>query len=301
MTKRDAMVLVLGATGQQGGAAAAALRGDGWRVRALVRDPESPKARALAAAGVELARGDLRDRASLEAALRGAHGVFSVQPSSGQPEYGVSDDDEERFGVTVADAARAAGVKHLVYTSVAGLAAGTGVGHFESKWRIEEHIRASGIAATILRPATFMEIFLMPHFGLAQGAMVFFVAPGRTMQFIAVEDIGAIAAHVFAEPAAHVGKTLEIAGDTVTGNDIASKIARATSRSISYAQFPPAILTQNDTLRRLVELVDDGALAGTTDIGALRKIHPGLLTFDAWLEKRGKAAITRLFELGQAG
>lgn len=295
MTKKSEVVLVLGATGQQGGATAHALAEAGWQVRALVRDPSSDKAKALSAARIDVIRGDFRDRASLEAALQGAYGVFSVQPSSGQPEYGVTDADEERFGVDVANAAKAAGVAHLVYTSVAGLGPNTGVGHFESKWRIEEHIRALEIGATILRPAAFMELLYLPDFGLAQGTLVFFVAPDRPMQFIAVEDIGKVAARAFAEPALYQGKTLELAGDALTGNQLADKIGRATQRSISYARFPDEVLRQNATLRRLVELVDGEWAAGTADINTLRQLHPQLLTFDAWLARTGAAAINQRF------
>src|SRR5689334_17917978 len=135
-TRRDETVLVFGATGQQGGSTARALVAEGWRVRALVRDPAKEAAKALEALGVELVRGDMRDRDSLARAVNGAYGVFSMQPSSGQPEQGVTDDDERSFGVTIADLSRAAGVRHLVYSSVAGLTGDTGVGHFHSKWLI---------------------------------------------------------------------------------------------------------------------------------------------------------------------
>jgi uncharacterized protein YbjT (DUF2867 family) len=291
MATRDERVLVLGATGVQGGATARALLREGWRVRALVRDPSSAKARALEAQGVELVRGDMGDRSSLDRALLGAYGVFSIQPSSGQPQYGVTDDDEVRFGREAVDAAKAAGVEHFVYTSVAGLRPGTGVGHFESKWRIEEYVRASGLRATIVRPATFMELLLEPHFGLSSRAFHFFVQPERAMQFIAGDDIGVLTARVFADPRTHVGTTLELAGDELTGNALAEKMGRATHTSISYAQFPPEVLEGSALLRRLVGLVNEGRLAGNADIAALRRLSPGLLTFDMWLERGGAALL----------
>lgn len=290
MTQRE-LVLVLGATGQQGGATARALRRDGWQVRALVRDPAGAKSQELAALGVELVRGDFRDRASIERAVEGVYGVFSVQPSSGQPQYGVSDEDERGIGVAVADAAKSAGVEHFVYTSVAGLRAGTGVGHFESKWQIEEYVRASGLRATIVRPAAFMELLIDPNFGLNGPVLTFFMRPERSMQFIAGEDIGALVARIFAEPRDYVGTTIELAGDELTGNDLADKIGRATGTEISYAQFPPAVLAQIPMLRRLVEIVDAGIVVGNADIGALRRLVPGLLTFDAWLARGGAAAL----------
>ncbi|NRD67126.1 NmrA/HSCARG family protein [Corallococcus exiguus] len=293
-TKRET-VLVLGATGQQGGATARALLKDGWRVRALVRDPASAKARELEAAGVELVRGDMGDRASLDRAVAGAYGVFSIQPSSAQASYGVTDDDEVRFGTSIADAAKAAGVEHFVYTSVLGLRPGTGVDHFETKWRIEEHVRASGLRATIVRPGTFMELLLVPDFGLARGALQFFIQPEQPMQFIAGEDIGVLTARVFADPRTYVGTTLEMAGDSLTGSALAEKIGRATGTSISYSRFPPEMLAASPMLRKLVKLFDDGFVFESADIPALRRLAPGLLTFDAWLERGGAAAIRERF------
>lgn len=295
MTTKSELVLVLGATGQQGGATARALRRDGWRVRALVRDPASAKARELAGLGVELVPGDFRDRASLDRAIAGTYGVFSIQPSSGQPQYGLSDDDEIRIGKAVADAAKAAGVEHFVYTSVAGLGPDSGVGHFESKWQIEGHVRASGLRATIVRPAAFMELLLEPYFGLASRALTFFMRPERKMQFIAGEDIGALVARVFAEPHAHVGTTLELAGDALSGDELAEKIGRATGTAVSYAQFPPDVLAQSPFLRSLVDLVEAGGAVGSADIAALRRMVPGLLTFDAWLAGGGAAAVKARF------
>lgn len=293
MTRADRTIVVMGATGQQGGATARALLDHGFRVRALVRDPASPKAEALRRAGVELVPGDMSDRISIDGAVRGAYGVFSVQPSSGQPEYGVTDADEERFGKNVVDAARDAGVQHFVYSSMAGLAPNLGVGHFESKWRIEEHVRASTLPATIVRPAAFMELLAAPHFGIATGTFLFFLEPGRTMQFIAGADIGALVARVFVDRAAHVGKTLELAGDELTGQEVAEKIGGAIGRKLSYARFPDAVLEQSPLLRRLVEVVAEGHATGNADIAALRRLHPALMTLDTWLSEKGEALLTR--------
>lgn len=290
----DKPVLVLGATGQQGGSVARALLEDGWRVKALVRDPRGQKARALGAAGVETVAGDLGDVASLRSALEGAYGVFSVQPSSGQPEYGVTDDDELRFGIDVADAARDAGVKHLVYSSVAGAGPDTGVGHFTAKWRIEEHVRSLDIGWTIVRPAAFMEILLLPQFGLAQGELTFFMQPRRAMQFIAVEDIGRIVAKVFVDRSGFRGKVFDIAGDALTGVDLAAGIASSTGRRLGYRRFPDAMLQEVPLLKRLVELVDEGPAAGSANIEALRGLHPALQTFATWLERSGRDRIEPL-------
>ncbi|MGS2646790.1 NmrA family NAD(P)-binding protein [Streptosporangium sp. LJ11] len=113
MTTTDRTILVTGATGQQGGATTRHLLADGWHVRALVRDPRGAAATRLARAGVELVTGDMDDRDSVDAAVRGAHGVFSVQPAFIAPGYA---ENELRRGLNVVDAAIAAGVRHLAGT-----------------------------------------------------------------------------------------------------------------------------------------------------------------------------------------
>ena len=207
----DETVVVFGATGQQGGSVAAALLSQGWHVRAVVRDPASTPARALAANGIETVRGDFADAASLEAAMAGAYGVFSVQPSSGQgAAYGVTDEDEVRYGQSVVDIAVASGVQHLVYSSAN--AAGkqpSGVGHFDSKARVETHLHQQPVRHTIVRPSAFMEILLTPGLGLSEGRMNFFMRPDQTMQFIAVRDIGRVVARIFGDAARFSGRTIE--------------------------------------------------------------------------------------------
>ena len=123
------MILVSGATGQQGGAVARNLLEWGFTVRALTRDTDKAAARELADLGAEVVSGDLEDRASIERVLDGVYGVFSVQQFM---ETGV--EGEVRQGVLLADAAKAAGVEHLVYSSVGSAHRDTGIPHFESKW-----------------------------------------------------------------------------------------------------------------------------------------------------------------------
>ena len=300
MESQDKTVLVLGATGQQGGSVARALRSAGWRVKALVRDPGAAKAQALAARGIEPVRGDLADRPSMEAAVAGAYGVFSVQPSSGQgAAYGVTDADEIRYGKAVADIAAASGVRHLVYSSAnaAGPTA-TGIGHFDSKSEIEAHLRGLAVPSTIIRPSAFMEILALPGMGLDHGAFRFLMRPDQPMQFIAVADIGKIVAAIFANPAAFRSRTIEIAGDAATGAELAAKFSQAAGRPVAYARFPDTLLAQNPFLGGLARLVDEGRLAGRADIAALRREFPGLLTMDEWLAGAGRPALLAAMEPG---
>lgn len=278
-------VLVLGATGQQGGSVATALTNDGWHVRALVRDPDGDRSRALSGAGVETVRGNLADTGSVRAAMVGAYGVFSVQPSSGQATSGLSDADEVRFGTAVAGAAQDAGVEHLVYSSSNAAGPATGVGHFDSKFQVEEYVRGLALDTTIVRPSTSMELLLLPDFGLPEGRLAFFMRPDQAMQFIAVENIGTVVAAVFDDRDTHRNRTIEIAGDSATGHDLATRIGLAAGRPISYRRFPDSVLHGNRMLERLTGLVDAGPLAGTADLAALRQRYPGLLSFDSWLAK----------------
>jgi uncharacterized protein YbjT (DUF2867 family) len=293
MKSGDKTVLVFGATGQQGGSVANALQSNGWRVKALVRDPNTDKSKAIAAKGIELVRGDLADMQSIQAAMAGVYGVFSVQPSSGQgAAHGVTDEDEIRYGKAVADIAVANSVHHLVYSSAnAAGSTKTGMGHFDTKSEIEEYIRGLNILSTIIRPSAFMEILTLPGMGLNKGTFAFFMKPDQPMQFIAVEDIGKIVAGIFANPTKSGSQTIEIAGDAVTGAELVEKFSRTADRPITYHRFPDSLLEQNAFLGDLARLVDQGRLAGNADIVSLRREFPGLLTMDEWLRGAGRTAL----------
>lgn len=291
-------ILVFGATGQQGGSVTTALLRAGRPVRALVRDTASPKSVALRDAGVEIVPGTLADTLAIRRAMDGVHGVFSVQPSS--PGGEVSDEDEVRYGIGIADLANDTGVEHLVYTS--GAAVGdtpTGLGHFDSKARIEAHIRTLPILSTIVRPAAFVEMLVMPGFGLDEGRFTFFPKPDQAMQFIAVEDIGKIVAAIFADRARFGGETFEIASDSVTGRDLERRFTEAAGRPIPYSRFPDAVLAANPFLAKLTALMDEGPLAGTADLDALREINPEMQSLATWLAGSGREAFEQA--LGAAG
>lgn len=287
MSTSDAPILVFGATGQQGGSVAAALLKAGWPVRALVRDPHAVKAVALKDAGAELFKGGFDDMASLRRAMAGVHGVFSVQPSS--PSGAISDADEVRYGATVADLAAKSGVKHLVYSSTSAIGdRPSGVGHFDSKAEIEAHIRTLPVPYTIIRPAAFMEMLMMPGFGLDEGRFTFFMRPDQTMQFIAVADIGKIVAPVFADPDAFAGRTFDIASDGVTGQELEVLFSEAAGRPILYSRFPEQVLAATPFLAKLMQVMDAGTLTGAADLDNLRRVNPELQTFRDWLAGDGR-------------
>jgi uncharacterized protein YbjT (DUF2867 family) len=299
MPDKSTPILVFGATGQQGGSVAKALLAAGWPVRAMVRDPASPKAAALRESGIELVHGDLNDPDSVRAATAGVYGVFSVQTSS--PSGQISDEDEVRYGITVADAAADGGVAHLVYSSGAGVGdTPTGVGHYDSKMRIEAHLRTLPIKATVVRPVTFMELLVMRGLGLDEGRFSFFARRDQTVQVLAVRDIGKFVAAIFADRARFAGTTLEIASDSVTGRDLEAAFTEAAGRPIPYARIPDEVLEANPFLGKLAALVDDGRLAGNADIGLLREINPGVLTLRSWLAGPGREAFQRALGTGGA-
>lgn len=235
MTDRKT-ILVTGATGQQGGAVASNLLSHGYKVRALTRKPQGEKAKALAARGAEIVRGDLDDAASIEAALGGVWGAFAVQNTW---EAGVAREEEQ--GKRFAELAKKKGVTHFVYSSVGSAHRNTGIPHFDNKWRIEQTIRALRFpSSTILRPVFFMENFASPWFkpALQEGKLMVGITPDTVLQMIAVDDIGKFGLEAFERYEEMNGVELDIAGDQHTMPETAKILSRATSKTIKFVQAP---------------------------------------------------------------
>src|SRR5258707_324858 len=187
-------VVVTGATGQQGGAVVKNLLERGHEVRAVTRSPDSAKGRVLANTGVTLVRASVEDSAALAKALEGATSFFAMTtPFEGGPQT------ETRQGISAADAARAAGV-HLVFSSVGSANRQTGVPHFDSKYKVEEHIAKIGVRATVLAPAYFMENLYFGKEELAKGIYATPLSPTRGLAEVAVADIGAVAVRLLEDP-----------------------------------------------------------------------------------------------------
>ncbi len=292
MMNNSSLILVFGATGQQGGSVARALINKGWPVRVMVRNPSSPASLALRDAGAELVAGNFDDIEVMRGAMTGAYGVFSVQPCS--PGGTVTDDDEVRYGKTIASLASECGVQHLVYSSGGAVSdRPTGVAHFDTKAEIERHIHTLPIVSTIVRPATFMELLVMPGFGLDEGQFHFFMQPDGAMQVLAVEDIGKIVAAIYAQPERFKGKTFEIASDVVTGLQLQELFSAAAGRLITYSRFSDAVLTANPFLQKLTALADDGRLVGHASLEEMRQLNPQLQSFESWLAGNGRDAFER--------
>jgi uncharacterized protein YbjT (DUF2867 family) len=224
-------ILVTGATGQQGGAVARALLAKGQQVRVMTRHPE--KAASLAKAGAEVVQGDLTNQAILQMALRGVHGVFAM---STWVEEGM--EAEVRQGTMLADAARQAGIAHYVYTSVGSAHRNTGIPHFDSKWKVEQHIRQIGLPATILRPVWFMENFTTFAKPSAEGVIMLPMKPARKLAMVALKDIGEFGAAAFLRPNDFLGQAIDLAGDELTMPDVAAHLSKVTGRSIQFQGLP---------------------------------------------------------------
>jgi len=278
------IIAVTGATGQQGGAVARKLLADGWKVRALTRDADKPAAQELASLGAELVPGDMDNRAELDAAFNGAYGVFSVQ-NFWLPTVGF--EGEIRQGKNVADAVKAAGIQHLVYSSVGSAHRGMGQKHFESKWIIEQYIHSLDIPYTILRPAAFFENFNWERAFLLNGTFnALGLRPEKERQLIAVEDIAVFTALALANPGEYVGKTIELAGDALTESQLADTFTRVIGRPVKLTMPAGEGGRLSDEEMTAMFNFFNGE-AYDADIPALRKLHPGLLTFEQYLRKNG--------------
>jgi len=226
-------ILITGATGKQGGAVIRALAGKGFRLRAMTRKIDSAAAAALAAAGVEVVRGDLDDAASLKSALAGAWGTLAVQNTW---EAGVEKEEEQ--GKRFATIAREVGVKHFVYQSVGSAHRKTGIPHFDNKSRIEDTVRSLNFPShVILRPVFFMENLLSPWF-LNGDKLYAALKPTTNLQMIAVGDIGQYGARAFTDAATLNRREIDIAGDAVTIPQAAAILTTALGRTIEFVQLP---------------------------------------------------------------
>ena len=236
-------VLVLGATGAQGGATLRALLAAGIPVRALVRD--AAKAQALVELGATLAVGSFDDEASLLAACRGARAVFSMQNAP------VPDpDSERRHGRNIVAAAKAAAVPQMVHASVSGTGAyhraapGWDAGrwdknYWESKWDVEEMVRNADFSShTIVKPAFMMENFTRPKADfmfpdLNNDAFVTAMTPTTKLVIVAAADVGRVVVTAILDPERFNGAEIELAGDSLTMAEISATLSTATNRTIT--------------------------------------------------------------------
>jgi uncharacterized protein YbjT (DUF2867 family) len=284
MTSSDRTIAVTGATGRQGGAVAASLLADGWRVRAITRKPQGKAARRLAGLGAEVVGADMADRQSLVHAFRGAHGVYSVQNPMISGHEG-----EITQGKTVGDAALQAGVAHVVYGGGGVGVAGTGVSSWESKIVIRTYLETLGLPLTVLTPTAFTE--LMTDKGFFPGASTWNVMPRLTgadlpISWISVEDLGRVAALAFADPDRFVGTELKLTADVQSNAECRAIWRTVTGRKPPHFPMPTWLFerivgTDLTTMWRWLRTARP-----QFDPGPTRELLPTVMTVEQWLRRR---------------
>jgi uncharacterized protein YbjT (DUF2867 family) len=295
------MILVVGASGLLGGATARLLLSQGHRVRALSRKPEALEP--LAVLGAEVVRGDLLDRASLDAACAGSEQVFTTANSflgSGTTSPTRVDRPGNR---ALIDAARASGVRHFVFTSAANLETFASVDYFRVKLESETYLQQSGLRWTVLRPFAFMEIWATivgdPVF---KGEPVRIVGSGTTRtNYVAVSDVAAMAALVLSRPAER-NTIIEFGGpDNLTLLEVVGIFERLSGRIARRSHAPVPVMRAvaaalglvNPVLGRKLELaVLSATVESPLDMAPVLARYPIPQTrFEDWARARyGQAA-----------
>ena len=278
------VVLVTGGTGSQGGATVThLLAAKKVRVRVLTRNLESPKAKSLAARGVDLVKGDFEDMASLRTALAGVSAAFSVQQWTEKGGTAAEELNGKRF----ADAVKASGSPHLVYSSAEGAERKSGLGHYESKWAIEQHIRDLKLPATILRPVGFMDALGVPAVqrGIYLGMFRANWGVSHRVQFVATYDIGWFAARALEDPERYAGRVIPLAGDELNVADIVRTFKTVTGHKPWVAPIP-AFVAKRMMPKEFADMFRWIREKGfEADIAQVRQEYPQLLTFAGWLKK----------------
>jgi uncharacterized protein YbjT (DUF2867 family) len=222
------IIAVCGATGQQGGATIdALLKKKQWDVVALSRNPESERSKELKGKGIPVVKADLLDKESLVRAFQNTKMVFGVtQPFSA--DYKKSNPREEvEQGRNIVDACVKAGVEFLVHSTVfnSGMK-DFGVAHLDSKTTIADHLKKSGLAYTILKPASFMDNIGTDFFPVKKGRIRGFTDKDVKIPYISVKDIGIFASLVFEQPVLYHQKELNLVADFMSGEELALTLGK---------------------------------------------------------------------------
>ncbi len=303
------IIAVVGATGAQGGGLARSILADAdseFGVRAITRNPQSEAARALAARGAEVVEADLDEPASVERAFAGAYGAYCV---TNFWEH-FSAEKEVAQGETMASAAKAAGVRHAVWSTfedtrehvpldddrMPTLQGKYKVPHFDGKAEANRFFEQSGVPTTFLLTSGYYENFIGFGWGPQKGdggrLSVVFPMDDEKLPLIAAEDIGKCCHGIFQRRDQYVGKTVGVAGEHLTGSEIAAALTEALARPISYTAVPPDVYRAfgfpgADDVGNMFQFWRDfpEVYCGHRSVAESRRLNPELLTFRRWLEK----------------
>jgi len=303
------IIAVVGATGAQGGGLVQAILADpggGYAVRALTRDPDSEKARKLTAAGAQVVAADTDDRESLRAAFAGAHGAFCV---TNFWEH-FSAEKEVEQARNMAEAARATGVKHVIWSTLEDtrkwvplsddrlptLQEKYKVPHFDGKGEADSVFREAGVPTTFLLTTFYWDN--MVHFGMAprrdeDGALSFALPMGdRKLAGIAAQDIGRCAYGIFKAGDEYIGRTVGIAGGHLTGGEMAARLGEALGEPVSYTPVPFDVYRNlgfpgAEDLGNMFQFYHDfeDYFSRVRDVEESRSLNPELQSFDEWLRR----------------
>jgi uncharacterized protein YbjT (DUF2867 family) len=301
------VIVVTGATGAQGGGLARAILAEpeaGFTVRALTRDADSEAARALAAAGAEIVSADLDDPASLERAFEGAYGAYCVTFFWAH----FSPDKEQAQARSMAQAAKSAGLRHVIWSTLEDtrrwlklddprmptLMERYKVPHFDAKGESDDFFRQAGVPTTFMLTSYYWDNLI--HFGMGpkpgpDGTLLLALPMGdRKLPGIAAEDIGRCAWGIFKQGEGLAGRTIGIAGEHLTGAEMAASLGRALGREVRYAAIPPDAYRAlgfpgSDDLGNMFQFKHDfnEEFCAARSIETSRSLNPRLMSFDDWL------------------
>jgi uncharacterized protein YbjT (DUF2867 family) len=285
MVPNKRKILVTGATGQQGGALARLLLQKKHEVYALIHSTksESPKAQNLRNQGAKLVKGDLDKPDSLEQVMNGIDSVFLMGTW-----VEVGTEGETRRGKMMVDIAKEKKIEHIVYSSVVNADKSTGIPHFDSKYKVEQHIKNSGIPYTIIGPTFFMDnLHSYSLAGLQQGQVALPLSPSRILQQSAVENIAEFSALALERRNSFIGKRIDIASDEITGEQAAKVLSNELGHKIRYEQVPMEQIRQaSEDLAVMFEWFEK--IGTGVDVAALHKQYPEVnwLTFKDWVKSQ---------------
>ncbi len=266
------LIFVTGGTGKQGGAAARQLAKAGFKVRVLTRNPTSAKCHSLKDLDIECVKGNLNEVETYREYVRDAYGVFSVQTF----EKGVK--REIAQGKILANLSSQFGVKHFIYSSVAGADLQTGIPHFESKNEIEEHIKKIGLPYTIIRPASFYENFLYPQVkkAILKGKLMQATNRETRLQYVSCEDVGKLAKRAFLDPEKFLYKTLTLASEDLSTQEVADLFSAELNMPVHYKKLPWVVtrfILGKDVYKMFSWLNRGNSLANMEEVDAAKAIE----------------------------
>lgn len=282
-------ILVVGATGAQGGSVARHLleRGE-VAVRCLTRNPDSQKAHALQRAGAEVVKGDLEDPARLRAALDGCDAAFGVT------NFWEHFEREYPLGKNLIDAVSASGIAHFVFSSLPPAKKISNgeleVPHFDIKARLEEYARSLGLPATFVHMAFYFEnFFASPPQRRDDGSFLFGFPQGDTpLAGVAVEDVGGVVSALFERPRDYIGRTVGIVGDDRPPREYAEIMTRVLGRTVVYSHVPREVYASlgfpgAEELANMFEFYRRFVPSRRADLEESRALHPQIRQFEPWL------------------